>query len=108
MPGKRVHSYQLLHRDAAGWTYAGGVPAATDDTVCCRNGVPAGKDEPDACDTVQGSLLFDGPPAQGWPEVVVNVDLNSHRNGQPLTATDWELHRYVYNADAHGYVLVKQ
>ncbi len=108
LPGKRIHSYQLLRRDATGWTDAGSVPAATDDTASCHNGVPMDRDEPDECDTVQGSLLFDGPLKQGWPELVVDVDLRTHRNGQPLTATGWELHRYAYSADAHGYVLLKR
>ena len=86
-PGKRVHSYQLLRRDAGGWALAGSIPAAINDTVSCRNGVPVNKDEPDGCDMVQGSLLFDGPVTQVWPEVVVYVDLNTHHDGQPLVAT---------------------
>ena len=108
LPGTRIHSYQLLRRDAAGWTDAGSLPAATDDTIPCRNGVPVDKGDPGECDTVQGSLQFDGPSTQGWPEVTIDVDLRTHRNGQPLTATAWELRCYTYSAESHGYVLHKE
>lgn len=102
--GKRLHAYQLLRHDAGGWAYGGSVPAAIDDLRSCPHGVPADKDDPDACDTIHGSLLFDGPAVDGWPEVVVGVDLLSRRNGQPLTTFDWELHHYKYDPAAQGYM----
>ena len=46
---------------------------------------------------MQGSLLFDGPVTEGWPEIVVNVDLLTRRNGRPFTATGLDLRHCTYS-----------